>query len=295
VPTDLRAEHATRETPYGELAAVLAGRGGPSIEHAVRQVHHRPVHRPPRAKQTTRHFAYLSKPTPETRKVFEEKLGHLADGLAFMIEKGKEKPVIDAAAALTRYDALVAKTPLPDDTDLLLAWIQTDAALDLLASSGPALARSALLDAWAIPMALVDAFQEDHDEREAQRRASLVLLALTLPGGDLREVMHVALGGPRGRMYMNVHESDGVVWLNKERFDELARLLGEREALLDERPLEEGRTTAAELSKTAETEGFKAEAIAAALAPKKKAPEASEASPDPSSSPTPAPLPPRSR
>jgi hypothetical protein len=83
---DFRAEHATREKPYGELAAVLAGRGVPSIEHAVRQVYYRPVHRPLRAMLTKGHFAYLSKPTPETRKVFEEKLGHLADGLAFMIE-----------------------------------------------------------------------------------------------------------------------------------------------------------------------------------------------------------------
>ena len=82
--------------------------------------------------------------------------------------------------------------------------------------------------------------------------------------------MHVALSDPRGRQYMNVHESGGVVWLNKERFDELARFLGEREALLDDKPAEEGRTTAEQLSKTAEAEGFKAEAIAAALAPKKK-------------------------
>jgi hypothetical protein len=60
------------------------------------------------------------------------------------------------------------------------------------------------------------------------------------------------------------------VWLNKERFDELARFLGEREALLDDKPAGEGRTTAEQLSKTAEAEGFKAEAIAAALAPKKE-------------------------
>src|SRR5207244_13420611 len=124
------------------------------------------------------------------------------------------------------------------------------AALDVLETSGPALARSALIDAWAIPMALVDAFRETHDEHEAHRRASLVVLALTLPEGDLREVMHVALGGPRRRAYMYVHQRGGVVWLNKERFDELASFLGEREALLDDKPAEEGRTSATEPSKT---------------------------------------------
>lgn len=290
---DFRPVHATREKPYHELAAELSGRGVPSIERAVTQLYYRPVHTPLREALSTGHLAYLAMGwdpktetiTNEARLAFEEKLQHLADGLAWML--GKPKTDVDAkdviARATTRFtavlragqpkkpngDVVVAEPPALD-TDVLLAWVHAEAALDLFGSVGPALARGALIEAWGLPLALVDAFTPGLGDLEASRRAQLVLLALTMPEGDLREIMHAALSDPRGRAFMNVHESDGVVWLTKERFDELALLLAEREAVLDRATLEDARKRAAELSATAEREGFRAEAIAAALAPVKK-------------------------
>jgi hypothetical protein len=293
---DFRPVHATREKPYAELAAELAGRGVPSIERAVTQLYYRPVHTPLREALSTGHLAYLAMGwdpkgdtiTKEARFAFEEKLQHLADGLAWMV--GKPTTEVDAKAiiarATTRFAAVLragqpkaeeeapeAKTdgdavaePPALDTDVLLAWVHAEAALDLFGSVGPALARSALIDAWGLPLALVDAFTPGLGEVEASRRAQLVLLALTMPEGDLREIMHAALSDPRGRAFMNVHDAGGVTWLTKERFDELARFLAEREAVLDRAPLEDARARAVELSATAEREGFRAEAIAAALA-----------------------------
>jgi hypothetical protein len=293
---DFRPVHATREKPYAELAAELAGRGVPSIERAVTQLYYRPVHTPLREALSTGHLAYLAMGwdpkgdtiTKEARFAFEEKLQHLADGLAWMV--GKPTTEVDAKAiiarATTRFAAVLragqpkAEEEAPEakadgdavaeppalDTDVLLAWVHAEAALDLFGSVGPALARSALIDAWGLPLALVDAFTPGLGEVEASRRAQLVLLALTMPEGDLREIMHAALSDPRGRAFMNVHDAGGVTWLTKERFDELARFLAEREAVLDRAPLEDARARAATLSATAEREGFRAEAIAAALA-----------------------------
>jgi hypothetical protein len=288
---DFRPVHATRERPYGDLAADLSGRGVPSIERAVVQHYYRPIHAPLREALTPGHLAYVATYTPDSRVAFEEKLQHLADGLAWML--GKPKTELDAskviARATERWKVLVgpSSTRVTTDSDVLLAWLYAEGALDLLAEAGPTLSRAALIDAWAIPLALTDALGEE--------RATRVLLALTTPEGDLREIMHAALSDPRGRAFMNVHESGGVVWLVKERFDELARLLAEREAILDRSTLDEAKKRAEELSRTAEAEGFRAEAIAAALAPASKSKAKPPSSVPPRASRPPSSVPPPKR
>ncbi|HNV47479.1 MAG TPA: hypothetical protein PKJ16_10595, partial [Spirochaetota bacterium] len=69
-------------------------------------------------------------------------------------------------------------------------------------------------------------------QADAERRAALVLLLVTLPGGPPREVLAEALGTERGRVFLGVNESESITWLVKERFAELATATAEREVVL---------------------------------------------------------------
>ena len=82
--------------------------------------------------------------------------------------------------------------------------------------------------------------------------------------------MRLALGTKRGQTYMDVHESDGTLWLNKERFEELARFLAEREAASGRITPAAGAAEAESLAQLAEREGYRVERIAAKLGPAPK-------------------------
>jgi glycosidase len=281
---DFRAVHPTHERPYDRLAAELAGRGVPDVERAVVELYYRPVHRPLREALSEGHLAYLAKGwdpaegglTKDARAAFEEKVRHFADGLAFSVDKPKDSIDVTepTARALERYEAVLraayrveASDAEPFDTELLLAWLQTALALDLLEAEGPSLTRSALVDAWAIPLALSGAFGERHGDWEANRRAALVVLAATLPEGDAEAGMHAALTDDRGKAFLHVHDAGGTLWLSKERFEELAALLAERSAVLEaEDAGAKAREVASALAALAEREGYRVERILAALA-----------------------------
>ncbi|MBX3203201.1 MAG: hypothetical protein KF894_34070, partial [Labilithrix sp.] len=79
--------------------------------------------------------------------------------------------------------------------------------------------------------------------------------------------MRLALGTKRGQAFMDVHLADGTVWLNKERLEELARFLAEREALAGHDAHVAAAAEALALIRRAEREGYRAERIAAALGP----------------------------
>ncbi len=134
--------------------------------------------------------------------------------------------------------------------------------------------REAILAEWDLATPLVDAFLTASAPDEARRRVALVLLGATLPSGPLKAALRLALGSRRGQTFMNVHESGGTIWLNKERLEELARFLAEREAILGERPLDAWLSDAQEIADMAAREGYKAERIAANLGalPKTDAP-----------------------
>lgn len=92
VLTEFRGVTATAELPYAELAAHLAGRGVPSIARALVQLRFRPVHEPLRQALGNGHLAYLAsgwdakkgEPTKEATRALEERIEHVADGLAYM-------------------------------------------------------------------------------------------------------------------------------------------------------------------------------------------------------------------
>jgi glycosidase len=430
VLTGFRPVTATQDRPYDRLAAELAGRGVPDIESAVRELYLRPIHAPLREACSKGHIDYLTSQLDTAsdiaaRAALEERLGHVADGLDWMLSQRTGRDVsIDRFPALTSagdrfamlhravraassptepkaseatgtslHDLEPATAPAPTNgvtleravttsvtspaqvgravdasvlhVDLLLAWIQVEAVLDLLAAAEPAVqaamtrpptpsqaereaepreaepvvetlpsatagvapataeasapaaappvaastavtapassaavvpqpssiavdanvavprapvdvtpamwaAREALVTEWELATPLVEGFATIVDVNEARRRSALVLLAATLPTGPIGAAMRLALGSQRGQTFMNVHESGGTVWLNKERFEELARFLAEREVA-------SGRSTAvataaesADLIALAEREGYRAERIAARLGPAPK-------------------------
>ena len=233
---------------------------------------------------------------------------------------GVEEPAITGAPPSTTEDGDASVLHV----DLLLALIQVEAVLDLLAGAEPAVAaamtrpvstseaehgvtiggpvhppsevteaerapapvaaaevvsappaitpamwtaREAAIAQWELATPLTAGFGTIVDANEARRRTALVLLAATLPTGAVSSAMRLALGTKRGQTYMDVHESDGTLWLNKERFEELARFLAEREAASGRRTHGAARAEADALAQLAEREGYRAERIASNLGP----------------------------
>ncbi len=122
--------------------------------------------------------------------------------------------------------------------------------------------RESLLEEWALATPILEAFGTAVNDVEAKRRAALVMLAVTLPTGLLSPAVRLAIGTKRGQAFLDVHESDGVYWLNKERFEELVRFLAERESASGRLHLADAATEAQTLIATAMNEGYRADKIA---------------------------------
>ena len=244
-------------------------------------------------------------PTPEVLAALAERIAHVADGLAYMRGGPHAKadgavvdPVLEAlrkrfASILTRAHArpsdrkaIHVTSAKADETngakghvataasdepavwpslELFIAWAQVEAVIDLLVADQPELTRAELLLQWELSLPVHAAFIESCDPYVAHRSTALVLLAVTLPVAPLREAMKPALDEPRARTFLGVHEAGGIVWLSKEAFEELAQFIADREGI-------EGRASVAlaerevlEVSRLAEREGYRANAIATAL------------------------------
>ncbi len=127
--------------------------------------------------------------------------------------------------------------------------------------------REGILREWDLAAPVLEGFSTSHPEEEAKRRAALVILAATLPSGPLAPALRLAIGTPRGQAFLNVHESDGTWWLNKERFEELSAFLAEREIASNKVDPVKARADAESFNALAEREGYRAQPIAAKLGP----------------------------
>jgi glycosidase len=170
-------------------------------------------------------------------------------------EKEEEQTPLSQRVTATGADLEAAEDEVPDaeptEPDLpapSLGWSE----------------RETLIEKWHLATAILEAFG---DSDEAKRRTALVLLAATLPTGPLASAVRLALGTRRGQTFLNVHEYDGAYWLTKERFEDLARFLAEREASSGR--VDEARAAAevAELVALANAEGYRADRMAAKLGP----------------------------
>ncbi|MBX3228510.1 MAG: hypothetical protein KIT84_07650 [Labilithrix sp.] len=125
--------------------------------------------------------------------------------------------------------------------------------------------REGLIAEWQLANPVVAGFATIAGEDEARRRAAIVILGATLPSSSLASSLRLALGTKRGRQLMNVHEANGVFWLTQERYEELARFLGEREAANGSLTPAEADARLQEVVDVAVREGFKAQEIAWSL------------------------------
>ena len=177
------------------------------------------------------------------------------------------------------------------DADLCLVWIQLEAAAAILASAethaapvdpavpakveaerGPLAPERVeeVIGRWELARPTVDAFvRAGLSQYDAERRAALALLIVTLPGGPPREVLAEALRTERGRVFLGVNEAQGIVWLAKERFEELARAAAEREVVLGRASRALAVREAEDAARLAEREGYRADPIAELLVPAK--------------------------
>ena len=302
---DFRGVSATKDKPYGELAAELAGRGVASIEQALLQLRFRPVHAPMREALAKGHLAYLAggwdakagAPKEEAIAALEERIGHVADGLAYM--RGGAK--VNAHAVLERLRKRYAKIlalanagasdpkviharggerKTSAGTGTLISWAQVEAVIELLTLGEPKAARADLVERWELALPVVAAFAE-----EGQPNVALVLTAATLPTLPLREAMTAALQDVRARDLLGVHEAGGVRWLRKESFEELARVLAEREAIEGRASIAMAEREVEDLTRLAAKQGYRVDGIEKALtkvkltAPPSAAPAASKSPP----------------
>ncbi|AKU96379.1 Alpha-amylase family protein [Labilithrix luteola] len=289
VLTDFRTEHVTAERPWDRLAEELGGQGVPSLERALVALRFRPVHQPLRQALGRGHVDYLlagwdaktREPTKEALAALDERLQHVADGLAWMRDTK-----VDATAALakarTRFTTILRQlhpdaeapdsfhltaSPAADgevpptklDGALHLRWVELEAVVDLVAQvtqleNEPG-ARPGILDGWELSLPLLAAIGSD--DYEAHQHIALVLLATALPEVPLREAMRASLSEARGRTFLGVHEANGVSWLSKERFEALANVLAEREVLDGRASLALARRQYEDVTRLAEREGYR--------------------------------------
>jgi glycosidase len=130
-----------------------------------------------------------------------------------------------------------------------------------LAAAEPLFAR------WDLAQPVVDAFTRAGQADDERRRAALAMLLATLRFGPAREVIAEALATERGRAYLGVHDADGISWLVKERFEELARAVAEREVVLGRASRALATREALDAARLAELEGYRAGPIAEMLVP----------------------------
>jgi glycosidase len=175
------------------------------------------------------------------------------------------EPARSSATALQSAPVLPPSTASLPEASVSVASIETPIVTPTMWAT-----REALLEEWELATPLVEAFSTIASANEARRRAALVLLAATLPTGPIIPAVRLALGSQRGQTFMDLHESDGTLWLNKERFEELARFLAEREAASGRSTHATGAADARFLAELAEAEGYRAERIAARLGPPPK-------------------------
>lgn len=269
---ELRSVAATPERPYDLLAAELAGRGVPSIERALVELRMKPIHQPLRELLGKGHVDHLA----ETGDVsaLEERLVHLAKGFAYLRDERsgvrEEKIGTYGAAAIAtakkRLRTLVESSKEPyggelADASALVSWIELAAALEILREKGED--AEDLVRSYELTVPIVDAATTFGDDAEA--RAALLLLAATAKRAPLRESMLAALEADRGRVFLGVHEAGGTKWLRKESFETLARHLADRAVLLGEVSAAMAKRQVDDVVAIATKEGYRADAIAAAL------------------------------
>jgi len=229
---DFRAIRDDAEGSWQRLSAALNGRGVESLEDELKQQRYASLNEAFRAvlhtaavpdkdrpaasaaavdvvRAAQRFLAVLHVHLDGDRAGADAVLGSIALWREFMAAFPTTKPA--SKAARTVQVGLLELMGRPSGVCVLLGWL-------LLRRAGADSLEIFGLDCSLRRVLLVDS------DREAARRADQLLKALLAwdgPDGGGRTIAQ-AFSCPPCRDFMLVHESDGVEWFNKERFEELA-------------------------------------------------------------------------
>ncbi len=285
VLTDFRAVTASDASPYAALAAELDGRGVPSIAEALVRLRFRPLHDPLRVALSSEHLSYLTTgwdvqdntPTKEATQALDSRFEDVAKGLAFMRAVDVDVEPVKATLRKRVHAILACEHARADsgkaiharaklDTPTLLAWAHIDAVVSLIAVGDVDTSGLAIEERWKLALPLSEALSQDVVSTSLPlRRAQLVLLGATLQSAPLREIMRESLTDPSGREFLGVHDANGVEWLVKERFEELAQFAAEREFILGHVSAAMAARQVDDVRRVASKEGYRARRVAKAL------------------------------
>ena len=223
---DFREVVDTKAAPYADLARRLEGAGVPSMASALTELVLKPLHDPFYEAIAPGSVAYLAKATgEEATAALEEKLEHIADGLAYMEGRSAALGPFDPtteATLLRRFLSARTKSPL------VVAWIFAGA----VAEEG-----SGTYEAWELGRVVARAFREGGATDDGARIASELVgvlasmrpaptsatagssPAVTAP--SMAETVLRLLATDATRSFLGVHVHDGVAWFNKERLEAL--------------------------------------------------------------------------
>jgi len=286
---ELRDVHDT-DGRYGRLAAQLAGRGVPSLDDALRDMELEPLHAALRD--------LFQDETPDTEPVdvrrfdsavlakWDRGLRRLRDELATVAD------VAPGALSLSAQEFAEADVPSifgwrgdvtaeggEAQVVLLRGWVIAKAIERAVQGSPHALSGGRWLDAWRIRPVLADAFGQmslravPSDYAEQMPDIIAVLLSARVPPGgipDTHDPSEIAgwLNDPLVARAIGVHQHDGVIWFNRERFERLAEWLQvpELERLGWRREETAAMRRAERLSAAADASGYRLDELAKLLA-----------------------------
>ncbi len=253
---------------YGQLTRHLNGRGVPSISEALRELLLEPIYAPFRMLVSAPAFRWLLKArtdaedgpiNPRILTQVEQKVRDLLTAVAHAAPPQGDIETLSArtrrrlALLLTLETHLAAADPAvqayllaplqsnaPDVWGTLLSWLFVRPMGELVDETHGAELSAEWLDEWLLGKRIAAALEEvGLDAGEAWRAVTAVKILLRaaawLPDNDdpapLHTLLHRAFQSAEVRSYLGVNRHRGILWFNKEAFEQWVWWLNIRTAL----------------------------------------------------------------
>ncbi len=245
---DFREVLHSSEEPYCDLAAALDGAGVPSIGEALAEFVLRPVMEPFSEALNAGSLKYLAggcakgKIDPDVLKTFREKLGYVSDGIAYH-EESKGLTTVQMDRAILAFETLLklpcmgkgawgkrVKGLLPVTVDdslsgwrVAIIWLFLSHAL--AGEKGGRAVRTVLFDEWRLNKIVRESFEglgAEPGRIEAELALIKVLLLFVREESEITpEEVGRWLGSEDAKTFLGVNRHEGILWFNKEGFEEL--------------------------------------------------------------------------
>lgn len=239
---DWRQVPETPDHSYGLLHDRLHGRGVPSLQDELRNLHLQPLHQAYRVLVNAEAFGELREAgglpddlagaAREFARVAGEFTGSTPDADAYMqaatrnlqaalgvggLNTELKRPAQGLRAAL---EDLQIRLNEPAAQNALLAWAVTESLVNLAADGDAEKVQvaSAWIDEWQLDKLIAEALRAGGaDDARAWQLAALVKIAVANPFSNLQSL----LSSPSIARFVNINRFNDVVWFNREGFEAL--------------------------------------------------------------------------